>query len=48
VLARLLKLNRDRAAEEIHGGIKRRKEPATPTAKVSKTPQTSTIPGLDI
>lgn len=43
VLARLLKLNRDRAAEEIQGKTKRRKEPA----KISKTPQTPTIPGFD-
>ncbi len=43
VLARLLKLNRDRAEEEIQGKTKRRKEPA----KISKTPQTPTIPGFD-
>ena len=40
VLARLLKLNQKRAAEEIQGKTKRRKEPAkTPTAN-----QTATVP----
>ena len=43
VLARLLELNRDRAAAEIQGKTKRRKEPA----KTSKIPQTPTIPGFD-
>lgn len=40
VLARLLKLNQERATEELQGKIKRRKEPAkTPTAN-----QTATVP----
>ncbi len=44
VLARLLKLNQERAEVEILGGKpKRRIEPA----KISETPQTPTIPGLD-